>query len=95
MTAHTKPSAASGGRDTSPPVESESLEVERALRGSSHCGLRRVRCSIVDGSVTLSGEVASFYLKQIAQTIVGRLPQVRQVKNELHVVGIESTRFDS
>ncbi len=36
--------------------------------------------------MTLSGDVVSYYLKQIAQTIVGRLPQVQRVHNQLRVV---------
>ena len=32
--------------------------------------LRRVSCDVCQGVVTLSGRVPSFYLKQLAQTIV-------------------------
>jgi osmotically-inducible protein OsmY len=49
----------------------------------------------VNGCVTLTGEVASYYLKQVAQTIVGRLPQVEQVNNELRVVGFDNVSADS
>ncbi len=76
-----------------PPVDSMSLEVERALHGSSHCGLRAVRCHYADGRVTLSGEVVSYYLKQVAQTIVGRMPQVQRVYNQLRVVGFDKNKI--
>jgi hypothetical protein len=85
MTAYAEPSSASGRRDGPPPIESMSVQIERVLHGSSHVGLRTVRCAFADGAVTLSGTVMSYYLKQVAQTIVGRQPEVRQVFNELHV----------
>ncbi|MHB8866545.1 MAG: BON domain-containing protein [Pirellulaceae bacterium] len=85
MTAYTKPSSASARRDGPPPLESMSLQIERVLHGSSHVGLRNVRCKFADGVVILNGMVVSYYLKQVAQTIVGRQPQVRQVQNELQV----------
>ena len=89
MTTPTEASSATRRYNEVPPIDSMSLEVERALHGSSHCGLRGVRCQFVDGSVTLSGVVVSYYLKQIAQTIVGRLPHVRRVHNQLRVVGFD------
>ncbi len=94
MTTRTKPSSARGRHDGPPPIESMSVEVQRVLHSSSHCGLRCVRCKFADGVVTLSGEVVSYYLKQVAQTIVGRLPQVRQVRNELRVVRVDGTPFE-
>jgi osmotically-inducible protein OsmY len=104
MTMQVQPTTARGGRDGPACVdargavdrrESVSEDVERVLRGSSHFGLRRIRCKYVDGVATLTGDVSSYYLKQVAQTIVGQLPQVRQVKNEIRVVGIIPTRLDS
>lgn len=94
MTTHTEESSAGGRRSDPPPVESVSKEVQRALRCSSHCGLHSLRCNCVKGHVTLSGEVASYYLKQIAQTIVGRLASVSSVDNQLRVVGRDANRFD-
>ncbi len=75
-------------------VETIVRDVERALRGSSHCGLHSVRCSCVDGRVTLTGEVASFYLKQLAQTIVAHLDKDSGVDNQLRVVGHDPRPFD-
>ena len=95
MTAHTEPSSASGRCDGPPPIESMSVQVGRALHGSSHIGLRNIRCDFADGIVTLTGVVVSYYLKQVAQTIVGRLPDVRQVHNELCVVRNGSRSRDS
>ncbi len=94
MTTPAKVSSANGRRDAAPEVDSASLEVERALRSSSHCGLRKVQCKFSDGNATLSGEVMSYYLKQIAQTVVGRLPQVTHVNNQLRVVEFDNPQVD-
>ena len=88
MTIPAQAFSAGGRPDDAPPVDSDRQEVERALRGSSHNGLRTVRCQYVDGRVTLNGEVASYYLKQVAQTIVGRLANVSSVDNQLLVAGL-------
>ncbi|MCU0960067.1 MAG: BON domain-containing protein [Pirellulaceae bacterium] len=86
MTMHARPTSADGSHDRPPLLESTSVEIERALHSSSHVGLRSVRCQFADGVVTLSGQVASFYLKQVAQAIVGRQPTVKQIRNELRVL---------
>ena len=93
MTPHAGTSSTGGRRSDSPAVDSVSREVERALHSSSHCGLRSVRCTYVDGRVTLKGEVASYYLKQVAQTIVGRLANVLNVDNQLRVTGRNASDF--
>ena len=90
MTTHADAPSIGGRRSDPKAVDSASREVERALHSSSHCGLRTVRCTYIDGRVTLNGEVASFYLKQIAQTIVGRLANVLSVDNQLRVCGRDS-----
>lgn len=94
MTIPAEASSAGGRRNDTPSVDTASREVERALRSSSHCGLRTVRCKYAEGRVTLIGEVASYYLKQIAQTIVGRLECVSFIDNQLRVVGLDAKRLD-
>lgn len=55
------------------------------LRRSSRAALRRITCDVRDGMLTLSGNVSSYYDKQIAQTLVQfRLPGV-PIRNELEV----------
>lgn len=61
-------------------------EVELILRTSSHCELRQVTCRFTGGTATLTGRVSSYYLKQVAQTIVCQLLQVQRVDNQLRVV---------
>lgn len=90
MTTPAEASSADSRRGDALSIDSLHLEVERALRGSSHCGLRKVRCKCANGTVTLSGEVASFYLKAIAQTIVGRITRVSNIDNQLHVASFDA-----
>lgn len=60
---------------------------ERRLRESAYHDLRFVSCHFRDGVVTLSGRVPTYYLKQVAQTVVGKLEQVDKVVNNLDVSG--------
>lgn len=85
MPVHAQSISAQVGRAGVLPAETVGREVERALHSSSHGGLRRVCCKYANGEATLTGEVSSYYLKQMAQTIVGRFPQVQRVSNELSV----------
>jgi osmotically-inducible protein OsmY len=60
-------------------------KVNRALEESGYAPLRRIHCEVSDGVVELTGRVPSFYVKQLAQTAVLRLDQIRGVKNRLRV----------
>jgi len=55
------------------------------LRHSPYVPLRNVQCSLFDGVLILWGRVPSYYLKQIAQSLVLGMPAVREVRNELRV----------
>ena len=55
------------------------------LRRSSYLALRSVRCTYRDGVLTLRGRLYSFYLKQVAQSLVRDLASVRRVENEIEV----------
>ena len=48
--------------------------------------LRSVDCDFFAGRLVLHGTVSSFYLKQVAQTVVANLPGVVQIDNQLEVV---------
>jgi osmotically-inducible protein OsmY len=69
------------------PIASIAAAAERRLKESAYLDLRYVTCEFRDGVVTLSGRVPTFYLKQVAQTIVGKLDHVEQVVNNLDVSG--------
>jgi osmotically-inducible protein OsmY len=91
MPTHAKSSAGEGQVSASE-EDTLSRDVQQALRCSSHVGLRAVRCTSAGGHVTLTGDVASYYLKQIAQTIVGRVKNVESVNNQLVVVTRDAGR---
>jgi hypothetical protein len=55
------------------------------LRSSGHRPLWYLRCEVRDGVVVLSGVLPTFYLKQMAQTVLLRLAEVRGVKNLVEV----------
>jgi osmotically-inducible protein OsmY len=60
-------------------------DVTRALRDTGYAPLRGIQCDVSDGVVELTGVVPSFYVKQLAQTAVLRLDQIRGVNNRLRV----------
>jgi osmotically-inducible protein OsmY len=58
---------------------------QRMLYGSQYLALRRVTCTYHDGRLVLHGRAPSFYLVQLAQALVCRLPGVEQVENRIQV----------
>lgn len=58
---------------------------ERRLENSGYSVLKRVQCRFDAGTLTLSGRVPSFYMKQVAQTLVMSLQSVQFVDNRLDV----------
>jgi hypothetical protein len=55
------------------------------LRSSGYRPLARLDCEVRDGRAILSGVVPTFYLKQVAQTLLLRLGEVQGVKNLVEV----------
>jgi osmotically-inducible protein OsmY len=65
------------------------LLVNRAkalLHGSSHRALRSVSCVYYAGVLRLQGSVPTYYLKQVAQSLLLSMEEAPRVQNEL-VVG--------
>jgi BON domain len=60
-------------------------QVRRTLRGTGYAALQQIDCRVENGIVELSGEVPSFYVKQIAQVVLLALKQVQRVENRLRV----------
>jgi osmotically-inducible protein OsmY len=60
-------------------------EAERVLRQSGYVALRRVQCEWQDGVIALGGKVPSFFMKQMAQTLVSQVVGVRRVDNRIKV----------
>jgi hypothetical protein len=56
-----------------------------ALRSSGYRPLWYLECEVDEDLVTLTGVLPSFFLKQVAQTIVMSVDRVREVKNTVEV----------
>lgn len=62
------------------------VEVREVLAAAPYAELRRIGCDVLDGTATLRGSVRSFFLKQMAQHLVGQVRDIELVKNELQVI---------
>lgn len=62
---------------------------ESVLRDSSYPALRRLSCCYDAGVLIIQGRVSSYYLKQMAQTLLGRLSGVRTINNQVEVHPID------
>jgi osmotically-inducible protein OsmY len=61
------------------------LLAERQLRDTNYQALTGISCDFHDGVAVLRGAVPTFYLKQVAQSVVGKLDEVKQIDNRIHV----------
>lgn len=59
---------------------------ENCLRHNSYLALKNVQCDFHEGVLTLKGCLPTYYLKQMAQAVVGRIEGVRRIVNEIEVV---------
>jgi osmotically-inducible protein OsmY len=60
-------------------------DAQSQLRNSGYPELRLVSCEFHEGVLTLRGRVSTFYLKQVAQTLIRELDGVEQVNNRVEV----------
>jgi hypothetical protein len=60
-------------------------EARKMLQSSSHYFLRTVQCEFDGGVLTVRGRVPTFYLKQLAQALLARVPGVDRLVNRLDV----------
>jgi osmotically-inducible protein OsmY len=70
---------------SSPSDRDLSIQAKQSLRETRCAALQRIRYRVVDGIVELSGDVPSFYFKQIAQEVLLTLSHVQGIENRLHV----------
>jgi len=61
------------------------VAAEARLINSPYLELHRVSCECHHGTLTLHGCVSRYYLKQIAQNLVGRLNGLARIDNQLTV----------
>lgn len=75
------------------------LNVERRIEAylaiSPHPGLRRLRATTEQGAVVLTGEVASYYEKQLAWGLASRVAGARHVIDDVRVRPHTSTSRSS
>lgn len=82
---------------TDPSVDERIAGQARRQIASSH--IRRwsdqLQVCCQDGTVILTGQLPSFYLKQILQTIVRKLPGVQEIDNLVQVTSVptETDRY--
>jgi osmotically-inducible protein OsmY len=61
-------------------------QAQALLRASNYLAIRHVSCEFHEGVLTLRGSVPSYYLKQVAQSVViSRLKGVAIINNRLEV----------
>lgn len=58
---------------------------EGLLRNSAYLALRRVQCEVHGGTATLNGRLPTYFLKQMAQTIVAQMEGVNAIINHIEV----------
>ena len=59
--------------------------VIQGLRRSGYSSLSNITIEVAGGVVAVLGGVPSFFLKQMAQTIILRIGQVKAIRNNLNV----------
>jgi osmotically-inducible protein OsmY len=60
---------------------------ECRLRDTTYPALKRISCEFHNGVAVLRGSVPTFYLKQVAQSVVRKLDEVKQIDNRIDVAG--------
>jgi osmotically-inducible protein OsmY len=58
----------------------------RRLRDSAYLELRRVNCTVENKILRLHGCVSSYYIRQLAQTMLKGLEGVEGIDNQLEVI---------
>lgn len=61
--------------------------IQQMLRSSPYLSLRGIQCTYHEGVLTLYGRVPTYYLKQLAQTVVSREHGVEELVNRVEVAG--------
>ncbi|TWU26273.1 hypothetical protein Pla52o_01260 [Novipirellula galeiformis] len=55
------------------------------FRTCPYSAIRQVQCRFHEGVLVLSGQVPSFYMKQVAQELIRNLQPIEQISNRLNV----------
>jgi osmotically-inducible protein OsmY len=74
----------------------ETANIERAaqwrLEASAYAALKAVKCQFRKGKLLLSGQMPSYYHKQLAQEAIRDLPGVSAIVNEISVSRYTASR---
>ncbi|HEY4313770.1 MAG TPA: BON domain-containing protein [Pirellulales bacterium] len=66
--------------------------LRRCFRASPYTVLHDIECDCQEGAVTLRGEAASFFLKQVAQELARKVQGVERITNRIDVVAAKPHR---
>jgi hypothetical protein len=61
------------------------LEIDRVLRASCYSAMRNVCYGISNGRLILEGTVPSYFMKQLAQTLVATIVDEHSIDNQIVV----------
>ena len=59
--------------------------IKRVLKRSGYATLSQIRVFVVEGEVFLEGQVPTYFVKQMAQTLILSLEEVKDLNNDLVV----------
>ncbi len=65
---------------------SAAYQLRQSLGELGYQQLQKVECSLAGDEMVLTGQLDSFYLKQVAQSVAINIPGIQRVRNEIRVV---------
>jgi osmotically-inducible protein OsmY len=75
------------------PEHREAAEIARSrLESNPYLALKTVSCDFREGKLTLRGSLPSYFLKQMAQAVIGTVEGVEQIVNQIEVVPPDKRR---
>ncbi len=74
------------GTSNNPPWNDLVIGALQRLRSCRNFELKRLHCTAHSGNLILSGQVSSYYLKQLAQEVLRSLNGVHRIVNHIEVV---------
>ena len=90
MSTHLRATRTTADSVAPPPMPKVSVRqiAECRLRNSLYAAVRTLSCDFHAGVLTLRGRLPTYYLKQIAQTVIGELDGVLEIANGVEVVRV-------
>lgn len=85
VSAHPKSRAAAVSNSRLFDTREAEAAIQSALSQTGYGELRRLQVECSPDAVTISGRVPTYYLKQLAQSVIQDVPGISRVRNEIHV----------